>query len=74
MIRPLLASYLIAISASAAEFRQIVNAYCIDFHDADAKKGGVDLDSILGEVISKHPDTWEAVVKQLNPRHMPPIG
>lgn len=48
--------------------------FCIDCHDADTKKGGVDLDSILQDGIAKHPATWEKVVKQLNARHMPPIG
>ena len=48
--------------------------FCIDCHDAETKKGGVDLDSILQDGIAKHPATWEMVVKQLNARHMPPIG
>ncbi|WP_395718148.1 DUF1592 domain-containing protein [Prosthecobacter sp.] len=51
-----------------------IERYCINCHDADAKKGGVNLDAILSEDIGKHAETWEAVVKQLNARHMPPIG
>ena len=51
-----------------------IERYCIDCHDADAKKGGVNLDAILSQDIGKHAETWEAVVKQLNARHMPPIG
>jgi hypothetical protein len=48
--------------------------YCIDCHDADAKKGGVNLDVLLSQDIGAQAATWESVVKQLNARHMPPIG
>lgn len=54
--------------------RDVLERYCVSCHDTDVKKGGVDLDSILGDGIAKHAETWEAVVKQLNARHMPPIG
>lgn len=54
--------------------RAVLERYCIGCHDADAKKGGIDFDAILGDDIAKHAETWEAVVKQLNARHMPPIG
>lgn len=54
--------------------RAALERFCISCHDADAKKGGVNLDAILSEDIGKHAETWEAVVKQLNARHMPPIG
>jgi len=59
------------VAAHAAE-RKLLEQYCVDCHDADAKTGGVDLDSILGD--AKHPDVWESVVRQLNARHMPPAG
>ena len=52
----------------------VLEKYCIGCHDSDAKKGGVDLDSILGDDIPKHPDVWETVIRQLNARHMPPAG
>ncbi len=67
---------LIALSlpALAAPPRELLERYCINCHDADLQKGGLDLGSILGEDITKHADTWEAVVRQLNARHMPPIG
>jgi hypothetical protein len=74
MIRPVLTSILLTISASAADFRQILDTHCLECHDREAKKGGIDLESILGEDIAKHPETWEAVVQQLTARHMPPVG
>jgi hypothetical protein len=61
-------------NAIGASPQNALETYCIDCHDADVKKGGVDLDSILKDDIGKHAETWEAVVKQLGARHMPPIG
>lgn len=54
--------------------RMVLERFCIDCHDSDVKRGDLDLESLLGDDIAKHADTWEAVVKQLNARHMPPIG
>ncbi len=74
MIRALLVFILITTTAYAADFRQILETHCMDCHDSDAKKGELDLESILGDDIAKHAETWEGVVKQLTARHMPPIG
>ncbi|MFN0077218.1 MAG: DUF1592 domain-containing protein [Prosthecobacter sp.] len=74
MMRPLLASILITTSAAAADFRQILDTHCLACHDRDAKKGDIDLESILSDDIATHSETWEAVVKQLTARHMPPVG
>lgn len=61
--------------AQAAEPpRALIERYCIDCHDADVKKGGIDLDSILTDPFETHAGTWESVVKQLAARHMPPVG
>jgi Protein of unknown function (DUF1588)/Protein of unknown function (DUF1592)/Protein of unknown function (DUF1585)/Protein of unknown function (DUF1587)/Protein of unknown function (DUF1595)/Planctomycete cytochrome C len=70
------AAFLFAASSAFAETlpRAVLETYCIDCHDADSSKGDVDLDSILQDGIAKHSATWEKVVKQLNARHMPPIG
>ena len=54
--------------------RVALENFCISCHDADAKKGDVNLEAILGDDIAKHTEIWEAVVKQLSARHMPPIG
>ena len=54
--------------------RDVLERYCVSCHDAEVKKGDLDLDSMLGDDIAKNPDTWESVVKQLTARHMPPIG
>lgn len=67
--------FLLRGAALAADLPQAtLERYCINCHDSDAKKGGIDLDSILDDDFSKHPEVWEKVIKQLNARHMPPIG
>src|SRR5882672_8934894 len=36
-----------------------VNKYCVSCHDTEVKKGGLDLDSILQEDVTQHPEAWE---------------
>lgn len=60
--------------AKAQTTFSVLERFCIDCHDADTKKGGVDLDSILSQDVSAHAGLWEKVVKQLQARHMPPVG
>ncbi len=57
-----------------APWHSIVGRFCIDCHDADTQKGGVDLDSILDAPIAANALTWERAVRQMQARHMPPIG
>lgn len=74
-MRAFLLLLLINSSAFAAGVpRAALERFCIDCHDSQAKKGDLDLESILGDDITKHAETWESVVKQLTARHMPPIG
>ena len=69
-----------AASAAAAEqpvagaVRAVVGKFCVECHGADAAKGGLNLEKILSEDVSRHSDAWEKVVRKLNARHMPPIG
>ena len=69
-----------AASAAAAEqpvagaVRAVVGKFCVECHGADAAKGGLNLEKILPEDVSRHSDAWEKVVRKLNARHMPPIG
>ncbi len=51
-----------------------LNEYCVKCHDADLKKGGLDLIQLGNEEITKHPDAWEKVVRKLQARQMPPPG
>lgn len=53
---------------------ETVQRFCTDCHDAESKKGSLDLASILSADIGSHADTWEKVVRQLEARQMPPVG
>ncbi len=50
----------------------MIGRYCIECHDRDAKKGGLNLEYLLADEITQHPDTWEKVVRRLATRQMPP--
>jgi len=50
----------------------MIGRYCIECHDRDAKKGGLNLEHLLTDEITQHADTWEKVVRRLATRQMPP--
>ena len=60
--------------AHAAAVPEAVRTYCIECHDAETKKGELNLEAILDQDVTQHSETWEKVVRQLNARQMPPIG
>jgi mono/diheme cytochrome c family protein len=60
--------------ASGAAPRALVDEYCLSCHDSDKKKGGLALDTITADDVTRHPDVWEKVVRKLRARQMPPIG
>jgi hypothetical protein len=64
----------IAATATAQPPLPLLERFCVKCHDAETKKGGVDLESFLQKDAAAHPEVWEGVVKQLNARHMPPVG
>lgn len=52
--------------------RVMIEQYCLDCHDGDAKKGELDLTVALGTDLAAQPDVWEKVVRRLATRQMPP--
>jgi len=52
----------------------LVSRYCVSCHDAEVKKGDLNLDTILNDKVAEHPDVWERAVRKLRARQMPPIG
>ncbi|HXG46977.1 MAG TPA: DUF1592 domain-containing protein [Methylomirabilota bacterium] len=48
--------------------------HCLDCHDRTSKKGDFDLESLLPDAITAHPDSWEKVLRKLRTRQMPPAG
>jgi len=52
-------------SPLAAPVKSIVNQYCISCHDADVKKGGLDLEGISRDGVTEHAEQWERVIRKL---------
>lgn len=66
------------ISARAADSRGVPSAtireYCINCHDSEMKKGGLDLESFLVDPVPQHGAVWEKAVRKMQARQMPPVG
>ncbi|KAF0175437.1 MAG: hypothetical protein FD161_3332 [Limisphaerales bacterium] len=60
--------------ATAGPVRDVVARYCVDCHGGDVTKGGLNLEKILSEDASRHPEAWEKVARRLRTRQMPPAG
>jgi hypothetical protein len=58
----------------AAAAKSVVTEYCVSCHDAEMKKGGLDLEHLSRETVTEHSDEWERVVRKLRARQMPPLG
>ena len=57
-----------------APVASVVSKYCVSCHDADVKKGGLDLERLSREDVTTHPGDWEQVIRKMRARQMPPIG
>jgi hypothetical protein len=57
-----------------APVRTVVETYCATCHDADTKKGELNLESVISQDVGQHPEVWEKVVRRLMRRQMPPAG
>lgn len=64
----------LASSPLPAAVNTALNTYCVDCHDAEMKKGEFDLTRLDRELLTKHQDDWEKVVRKLQARQMPPAG
>jgi len=64
-----------AASARGAEqARTTLDTYCVGCHNARAKAGGLALDTLAVDAVYEHADVWEAAVRKLRGRLMPPPG
>ena len=73
----LLASFVSGVSAKVSlpeASVELVEKYCLDCHDGDVQKGGLDLEVVLDQPMAQHLGEWESVVRKLNARQMPPVG
>lgn len=56
------------------QVKSMVNEYCVRCHDAESKKGDLDLELLSREDVTAHSDQWEQVIRKLRSRQMPPVG
>ncbi|NNE90701.1 MAG: DUF1592 domain-containing protein, partial [Verrucomicrobiales bacterium] len=69
------ALFLVSGSAPAEEqWRSVVESYCLDCHDADSEKGGLNFVRLLDQGTKTDTDSWERALRQIQARQMPPIG
>jgi hypothetical protein len=61
-------------ASTADDFRPLLNQYCVTCHNAKAKTGGLQLESVDLAQVGHDPDLWEKVVKKLRAGMMPPVG
>ncbi len=61
-------------SLSIAEYREVVNTYCLGCHNERVRAAGFLLDQADVDRASEQPEIWEKVVKKLRTRAMPPMG
>src|SRR5688572_15814186 len=61
-------------SRAAEQARKTIDTYCVGCHNARAKAGGLALDTTPLDAVHEHPDVWEASVRKLRGRLMPPPG
>jgi len=64
----------VAASSGADQARKTLDTYCVACHNARAKAGGLALDTLPVDAVHEHPEVWEAAVRKLRGRLMPPPG
>jgi hypothetical protein len=65
---------LTATCAGAEEHWALLNDYCVECHNFEDWAGGVAFDTMRPEAIPEDAKIWEAVVRKLRGRMMPPPG
>jgi mono/diheme cytochrome c family protein len=61
-------------SAPASPERALLNQYCVSCHNDRGKAGGLSLASADPSNVGANPQLWEAAVRKLRARAMPPAG
>src|SRR5438270_6984470 len=57
-----------------ADYRNLINTYCVTCHNQKAKTAGLALDTMDPANIESNAETWEKVVLKLRSGMMPPEG
>jgi hypothetical protein len=58
----------------AAEAKNVIDRYCTDCHNDAERTGELTLERLALTDVGAHADVWEAVVRKLRGRMMPPAG
>lgn len=58
----------------ANELESFLSTHCLECHDSDVAKGGVDMEALLDLPMVGKSSEWEPILRQLEARQMPPIG
>ena len=58
----------------AAQARKTLDTYCAGCHNTRVRAGGVAFDTMSLDAVGEHADVWEAAVRKLRGRLMPPPG
>ena len=61
-------------SFGADPHREVVSRYCVSCHNDRLKTGGLALEAVAARDPGEHPDVWEAVLRKMRARQMPPVG
>ena len=59
---------------SAAPARKTLDTYCTGCHNSRVRAGGVAFDTLSLDAVGEHADVWEAAMRKLRGRLMPPPG
>ena len=54
--------------------RALLDTYCTGCHNSRVHAGGVAFDTLSLDAVGEHADVWEAAVRKLRGRLMPPPG
>ncbi len=57
-----------------ASIQTFVGQYCLACHGSDTRTAGLDLEELAAVEVSRNSQPWEAVVRKLRARQMPPPG
>jgi mono/diheme cytochrome c family protein len=61
-------------ATAVSEARRTLDTYCVGCHNTPAKAGGLALDTLSLDTVHENSDVWEATVRKLRGRLMPPPG
>ncbi|HMB74018.1 MAG TPA: DUF1587 domain-containing protein, partial [Gammaproteobacteria bacterium] len=61
-------------AAESAEHWSLLAEYCVDCHDAAQYTADIAFDTMQPDSIAEHAEIWEAAVRKLRARMMPPPG